>query len=387
MRRNFLFLLFCLVTLVACSTNSENMDEESLQEQPNEVVENPEDDQEEQPTGDCIQGDVLISTLEDLSQFKATYADCNIIEGDLHFQLEEVGGSDELASIETVTGDVIISGLSEGVDINGLFNIKIIGGNLTITGNSVNFGSIFPNLEEIGGELIIRENFTLEVVDGFDSLQSVGFIRILENPDLLLIEGFTSLVSDGGMMLRENPELLTISGFSGLENSENWILIFKNNKLERVTGFENLTVATDLEIVDCPVLNDLSGYSKLEVVTERLTLHRLFNLQTVNNFSNLNTTGELFISTNTQLQNLDGFSNITSPVQHVTIWYNDILASIEGLSDISSIENELDITNNPSLANCSLEAICSLLSADGLATIENNMTGCNDKTQILDSCN
>jgi len=70
------------------------------------------------------------------------------------------------------------------------------------------------------------------------------------------------------------------------------------------------------------------------------------------------------------------------------IYDNNVLENIEGLDNIApSSINNLNIYNNPLLADCEIVSICEyLLSPNGIVTIYNNATGCNNPEEVQEAC-
>lgn len=98
--------------------------------------------------------------------------------------------------------------------------------------------------------------------------------------------------------------------------------------------------------------------------------------------------GYVWIQSNQNLLDLSGLENLMEINGDLTIKLNGDLLNLDGLNNINpgSISN-LTIENNISLSTCHIESICEYLSdPNGMVNINNNAFGCNDSTEIIDSC-
>lgn len=85
------------------------------------------------------------------------------------------GSGQCLSLIESIGGDLVISGVTESMSGLSLEKLKTIGGDMTVTGNNgmfYNFNGMA--LESIGGGLTISGNANFNGLGGFESLKSVG---------------------------------------------------------------------------------------------------------------------------------------------------------------------------------------------------------------------
>ena len=105
--------------------------------------------------------------------------------------------------------------------LDELSNIKIITGDLTISGFTPDFFKL-SNLIEIGGTLIIRDNIINTNFNHFNSLKIIcGDLHIINNTGLSGILGFVELITIGGNIYISNNELSSISGFGKITNIYN----------------------------------------------------------------------------------------------------------------------------------------------------------------------
>jgi hypothetical protein len=119
------------------------------------------------------------------------------------------------------------------------------------------------------------------------------------------------------------------------------------------------------EITSLAPLNKLVGVNELHLVGTKLT--------TLDAEMPLKVYGPITIANNSQLQNLANMSVEAADDLTITVTVDDnaLLASIEGLADLTRIDGDLTITNNPKLAAVELGQ---LKQVTGVTRISNNAT-------------
>ncbi len=66
---------------------------------------------------------------------------------------------------------------------------------------------------------------------------------------------------------------------------------------------------------------------------------------------------------------------------------NDLLTSLYGLENVSSIQGDLMIAYNNSLSTCGIQSICDYLDVpNGIISIYNNAPGCNSEHEVQEAC-
>jgi hypothetical protein len=253
------------------------------------------------------------------------------IEGSIIVSCPSCTGLEDLRCLEDVSGDLIIE---------NCYSLETLGG--------------LENLVNVG-RLNIHTNPSLVTLNGFEAVQSMGSLSILENEELKAISGLNSLTNLNCLQVESNPKLETISGFGGLE-SVSAIIISGNGSLEELDGFESLIETSSLEIEDNDSLIDLDGLSGLSVAPW------------------------ISIDGNSSLGNIDGLGSLKFPLYYLNISGADSLSKLTTMPDSSNVD--LKITNNDSLvdleglegftglANLRLESNVELSNIDGLLGVE-----------------
>ncbi len=251
------------------------------------------------------------------------------------------------------------------------------------------FASNYPNCTELTDPLIInghnsdivdlsglnqiskiKSHFRITYTDlvNFDGLGSIQFVGqaalldISDNPLLTSISNFSGPLGYFGLTVFNNPKLESLNPLSGLTDM-NYLKIIGNDNLENLSGLENIQAHNEVVISSNDHLTSLEG---LEGVSGPLSDH-------------------LRILSNNTLQSLSGLDNLEGVYKDLQIEGNAVLQDISALANIDpTTVGHWIVKDNLELEECSV--LCEYLNIDGLATIENNLTGCNSEQEVEASC-
>jgi len=279
------------------------------------------------------------------------------------------------------------------VDAFGLYypNCTVIPDSVVISGTAITDLSPLSNIQTIEGELSISGTSGLTNLNDLSSLTSVGgLVSISNNINLQDISGLSGIVSFNGLTITNNP-VLTIC------EVQNICMYVVNPANPRNIGnnsgnCNNATIGNSCIPVlpTCPASNvsfstqaqvDAHGlyYPNCTVISGSLSISggTITDLSPLNTIQTIN--GHLNIA-GTSFTNLNSFGNLTS-VKNLSIRYNSQLQDISGLSDALefSVSNStgLIIEYNPLLATCSIPSICAYTSnVNNPRTINNNAGSC-----------
>ena len=183
----------------------------------------------------CSDGDVYINSQEDLDDYVANYPLCTIINGSLFIEESDISDLSGLNNIETIIGDLYISGNQQLTTLNGL-----------------------SSLETIGGGLFIWVNDNLQDVDGLYSLRTIeGMLSIDSNP-LENLNGLNALENIGDELMIAFTGLSNLDGLSNLTHLGADITIAFNDNLESVSGLSGLTTLIPLYEYGLQIFNNPS---------------------------------------------------------------------------------------------------------------------------------
>ena len=255
----------------------------------------------------------------------------------------------------------------------------ILGVSLFISGDDITDLSGLGQITACTG-LGIFGNLVLQNTDGLNSNLVLSFVEgtgnafgISNNASLLEITGLENLVNqadfESDFGISNNPMLTSVAGVPNFFNSLSSFSIINNDALINLVGLEDYGGVEYITISDNDNLIDLTG----------------LNSATGSEFVN--------ISDNDALESFNGLIYLGSE-HNITIENNAVLEDINIGSDASiGYWPEVIIRNNPSLAVCSSNWVCSFLYSVGVeeswwfpGTFENNAPGCNSNVEVEYSC-
>nr|WP_321228155.1 T9SS type A sorting domain-containing protein [uncultured Psychroserpens sp.] len=249
---------------------------------------------------------------------------------------------------------------------------------LTISGSDITDLSPLSNLTQVR-HLKIIGNPLLTSLDGLNLSNVIGdnhfFITIGDN---LLLQNINALSSfsqpasatGAGLVIYSNPQLTSLSGLEGIDaNYVESLNIVNNNSLVNLNGLEGIQGTDYLYITN----ND-----------------NLVNFSGLENFAYVDLVFQ--IENNMSLVSLEGLENLNTDLLDLYIRDNLILSDISQLN-ISPLGGGLQISNNPSLSVCNIDAICEYLNNPnpspnfGSLVISDNAEGCKSYFQVAYACN
>ena len=200
--------------------------------------------------------------------------DCTVIEGDL--MIGDWSGTDDI------------------YNLNGLKNIKAIGGHLTIAGlETLNNLSGLDSLQSVGGYVFIHNNDAIINLNELQSLNSIGNALVINNCDQLTsIESLSSITSLGAELgLTYNKSLRSLNGLEYLTSIYGKLEIFNNDSLNDINALQTIdpnTMHGKLIIANNPFLSDCdisSVCGRLLISTDSLLIEN--NNEGCNNLEEL----------------------------------------------------------------------------------------------------
>eukprot|EP00803_Ostreobium_quekettii_P007644 evm.model.scf_88.1 EVM.evm.TU.scf_88.1 scf_88:35776-38799(+) len=218
-------------------------------------------------------------------------------------------------------------------------------GGLAIVGNKY-FTSLSGtgDLEHVKGDLDISGNEALVNITGFDNLTMVdGRLLIGNNEALMSISGFQNLVVvDGSFGIENNLALLSISDFNGLTKVTYNFSVRGSAGIKDISGFNMLeSVDGDLYITAHKSLVSISGLESLRSVRGIVSLQSNHILKDIHGFRALVKVGGLQIQKNGEVFDCNSGDKLSGP------------AHISGLSSLTQVDGDVDISDNNAIANIS----------------------------------
>ncbi len=199
-----------------------------------------------------------LKSIEVLGSIKDLRENCHIISND---SLQNLRG---LHGLKTI-GNLNLSGNKSLKDYSGLDSLETIHGDVEFNGCLTKNIKGFPSITEIGRDLIIHNNDSLENFEGLEYLSKISrSLSISNNLHLTDFSHLNSVTIIGGLNVNNNPSLTTVFGLENVITIDGGLKITYNPKL------------FDLS----PLINAISINGKVEIsFNEFLTsLHGLDNL-------------------------------------------------------------------------------------------------------------
>ncbi|MGB0879745.1 MAG: T9SS type B sorting domain-containing protein [Polaribacter sp.] len=349
-------------------------------------------------------GDVFLSSQEEVDNFVANYSGCNTINGNLR-----------IANALTGEGGGTGGAVTDITDLSQLNFIEIINGKLTITVEFLELNN-FYNLIEVHGDIEITNSKLLEIIEGFNNLEIVNSIIIAINENLKTINGFNKIETIGeSLEIGFNPKLVNILGFTHLKNIITELNISENPDLVTVASFNQLEkIDDDLNFTSNPNLLLTNGFNSLHTVgndfnielTKGITgfnslksIGRFFDIvgidvQEIADFNALEFIGAGFRIENTSITKIEGFT-LLNKIGHLFFledWFilsnNPNLNIVIGFGNLIEVDGFFQVINNTSMSDCSW--MCYLFNngiITGQVTVQNNLGDCSNIAAIIEICN
>ena len=254
--------------------------------------------------------------------------------------------ADALSQLSCPTGNVTITSQAEADALAGCTHIT---GDLSIEmNNNVLDFTPLQNITTIDGSLYITELGNTGVLNILPNLTTVGgAIAMYGNSLITSVEGFSSITSLGGLVVSGSFNLTTFNAFQNLQ-SVNYITVNSCQNLTTIQPFSQLAAFNNLRI-EYTALTNLNFLSNVSTVLN----NPFYNAITLFN--------------NNNLSDISALNNLTA----------------SGLGEF----DEIVIQNNPLLATCAVDLVCSYLaSPDTNKIIANNATGCETVAVVNAAC-
>ncbi len=327
-------------------------------------------------------GNYYFHSQTQIDDFQTNYPGCYQLNGEVFISGDEILNSNGLGVVTSVEGNLMIARNNSLLNLTGLDNVTHIGGDLTIFGNlGLNSLTGLENLTTIGGELNIGEivfmvgcsgNPSLPDFTGLNSLSSIGSnFNIIANGSLTNFNGLESLTSIGGNLMvgiygpplgnYGNHILKNFSGMDSLTTIGGELFIRHNDSLSSLAGLNNINPSSisnlyihdNISLANCEVesmcnylaspngtvdiYNNAPGCNSIQEVEDACGFHC--------------PTGDIVFATQEEIDNFQLNYPYCSEIEWDVEIHGDDISNLNGLSVLVSIEGDLEIKDNNSLAD------------------------------------
>jgi uncharacterized repeat protein (TIGR01451 family) len=363
----------------------------------------------------------------DVDVFLMNYPDCSVITGNVTVWDGAIN-LNALNGITEIQGDLDLQYNSTLQDLSGLSNLTTVGGTLRLPSAPITGMSSLTNvsrwvilwdhvasaadLETLSNQITSPIDY-LEFDDSNDAFTGTfaGFENVPSITNLFFYntsanyEGFTNLSSINNLSVEQFISApIGLPAFPSLTEVGECHLFGVDNSGEPLsmgTGpdcqFGNVYI-TDCLFTDFTnwsqvahigglniqsgIILSLNGLENLDWMSQFI-LESVEGLQNLAGLEGLTLIVQLNIGWCYDVQNLDGIGNVTY-IDNFYLHGNDHLIDISALNPIIQIIY-LEISSNPSLSNCSVEAICNNLDV-AASVINNNAGDCVDLITVVTHC-
>lgn len=281
-----------------------------------------------QLSAQCPITDIVIKSQTELNQLFITYPNCHKITKSITFANTTNDPLTDLSlmlKIDSILGDLVLT-INNAPTIEGLSNIKYIGGNVSI-----------------------KTNNALVAIPKFESLTQVNkTISITLNPELKSVKGFENLSTAGSISITNNDLVDTIDAFNSIKTIQSGLTLYLLKNLEVVNAFDSLTTSGQdilIALKDSPKLKVLPSFDQLRYVKLNFTVNANLN-DSYQCLANLDSIGTSLVL------NLPLVTSIKSAPNAISIGRIDFVGSnklkkLEGFDKLKKV-GELNL-NLPSL--------------------------------------
>jgi hypothetical protein len=278
-----------------------------------------------------VEGPISLDTAADF----AALSGVNCIDGDLMIVGTSLAAFPEVASLETITGSIIVAGNSPLVSLDG-----------------------FPNLTKVGRRYVVQGNDSLVDIAAIGRLERVDLIAIVGNDDLVDLSGFETFTSlDGGLEIANNNSLTSLHGLENLvHQTHNRITIRSNRNLTSLAALDHLRSAVLLDIDGNATLPAVQLQS-LQKVDVNLFINSNAALTTVQ-LPSLVTVGSVL-----QLRSNPALTSVVAPElvlsAAVEVEHDTSLATLSA-PKLSYVTANFNLVNLPSLTQANFSSVVAI---------------------------
>lgn len=216
---------------------------------------------------------------------------CSVIKGSLFIEETLFTKVDALLiRVQEITGDLIIRENSALSHLDGLSSLARLRGNLVL----IHGNEVLANIDGLSGivvphgsstaapvtEVVIDSNPSLSTVQGLASIvhgSYLGSLRITNCPTITNLQGLESMITiKNSLTLCDNDGMLDLMGLSGISSIEGSLSICRNKSLSDLNGLAALTRVGDYVFIDSngSLVKIGDGFTRLEEIGGKFVVIR-----------------------------------------------------------------------------------------------------------------
>ena len=300
--------------------------------------------------------------------------------------LEEIAGFTSLVDAK----EIYIARNDKMTDVSGFNQVKNNFSVVIVSQDLMTEISGFNNLESIE-TLGLVGNPALLSVSGFQVLDSIHTILDIQGNELVNnISGLDEILFVNDFNIQDT-ELQSLDEFDSLDTIGT-LRLYENTKLKSLEGFENLKYANSISLLYSDSLTNLNGFNSLVKVEEYFSI-AYCPIDDISALSQLSFIGNLCAIGETKLVDLEGLSSLTT-LGGLWLNSNSQLTSLNGLEQVNPETislpwdfHSLEIQGNFELETCNQNFICEWINyPDVYYEISNNKADCLNNDTVKSSC-
>ena len=304
-----------------------------------------------------------------------------------------------------VAGDIIINNNNSlpSFDLSGLSTQDMR--RMQVQNNPVMTLALMPiDVTALSLDLVYFNNPLLTTISEMDNLTSVGqYLQIdayaggvFPAFPLLVDIGLTPASGNRGLYLTRNLAVTAIPVFGAFNEVAGDIIINNNNSLP---GFDLSGLSTQdmrrMRVANNPVMTSALLPTDVTALSLDLVYSDNPNLILLSEMDELTMIEEYYQVINIGACVLPEFPNLNSigPAVYMGIQPrglfisgNQYLSRLPSFSNVTVINQTINITSNPNLSECAIQAVCDYLTGTGDRTITGNTGDCLDEAAVSNHC-
>jgi len=250
---------------------------------------------------------------------------CQIVEGIIDINGQDITNLNGLRILEELYGDLYIRNCPGLLNLNGLDELVSAHNIYIQSDHALQNLSGLDKLNTLSGNLEISFMDAVTEIGGLNELEAIGgYLQIRSNNNLQTISGFHALQSVGAhLVIGQNPNLINLEAFEQVQTVQDSLDISENLRLTQVDGFDALeSVGGSILITQNPNLKQISPMDSLHTASRNLV-----------------------IVGNRQLTDMGSFDALVSIGNNLEIGGADSLKSLAAFPQLESIGGNLDLMN------------------------------------------
>lgn len=306
--------------------------------------------QDTDTTGDLhIQDEASLAAAEGLTH----------VDGSVWIDASAVTDVDALRSLESIDGDLVITGGRKLASLGGLGSLRTIGGDLRIDDATALVDLRGLNaLEQIGGAWEMHGLVSLASVADVAALRQVGgSIGFVALPSLTSLASAPDLAVVHGLAVEALTALAALDG-PGVVSSLDGDLLVRDSPVSSIPWAAGLTqIGGTLQLVHLMQLVDLGGLHAVETVGGDLVINDLSALPSVAGLGSLTTIeGWLTVTDTPSLTDLSDLRGLTT-VRGVVLEAVPQVVALDTWTQLSAVPDTLRLSHMTALTTLSFPAL------------------------------